>query len=69
MEWRNSVKVTCGGNSQVSLDSNIDNNGMHKCKKITSLMAFMTKVYWYPRPLPRVRLQVVLVDRNIRILE
>ena len=44
MEWHNSVKVSCGGFSQVSLDSNIDNNGMHRCKKITSLMAFMTKV-------------------------
>ena len=44
MEWHDSVKVTCGGFSRVPLDSNIDNNGMHKCKKITSLMAFMTKV-------------------------
>ena len=44
MEWHNSVKVACGGFSRVSLDSNIDSNGMHRCKKITSLMAFMTKV-------------------------
>ena len=44
MEWHDSVKVACGGFSRVSLDSNIDNNGMHRCKKITSLMAFMTKV-------------------------
>lgn len=44
MEWHNSVKVACGGFSRVSLDSNIDNNGMHRCKKITSLMAFMTKI-------------------------
>lgn len=60
MEWHNSVKVACGGFSQVSLDSNIDNSGMHRCKKITSLMAFMTKVYLCPRPSPKVRLQVVL---------
>ena len=44
MEWHNSVKVSCGGFSQISLDSNIDNIGVRKCKKITSLMAFMTKV-------------------------
>jgi hypothetical protein len=44
MEWHDSVKVACGGFSQVPLDSNIDSNGMHRCKKITSLMAFMTKV-------------------------
>ena len=60
MEWHNSVKVACGGFSRVSLDSNIDSNGMHRCKKITSLMAFMTKVYLCPRPSPKVRLQVVL---------